>query len=78
MKVLHNLGKLLILGGILLILAGSILLVPERFPLSFFGKLPGDISYHKRNISIFVPFTSMIIVSLIITVILTLFSRWHR
>ena len=43
--------------------------------LNWFGRLPGDIRAEGEHGGVFVPLTSMIIVSLILTLLLNLFSR---
>ena len=72
-----ELGKVLIvLGGILLTLGLLLVALPKGLnPVSWFGKLPGDISYSKDNVSIFIPLTSMVIVSALMSVSVWLF-RW--
>ena len=42
---------------------------------SWFGNLPGDINYHGRRTRVFIPFTSMILVSLGLTLIASLLRR---
>jgi hypothetical protein len=66
-------GKFLIITGLLLLVAGLILTyAPGLF--SWFGKLPGDILIKDEHTTIFIPFTSMIIISILLTVILNLFN----
>lgn len=43
--------------------------------LGWFGKLPGDINIKKESVSIFIPITSMILVSLALTLLLNLLNR---
>ena len=63
-----------ILAGIILVVIGVVL---HTMPwlLSWFGRLPGDIRYGSGQTRVFIPLTSMIIVSLILTLVLNLFSR---
>ena len=68
-----HLGKILIIFGAVLILAGILVYFWGRIP--FFGKLPGDFVFKKDNVTIFVPLATMIIISVILTVILNLFGR---
>ncbi|HQQ01811.1 MAG TPA: DUF2905 domain-containing protein [Bacteroidales bacterium] len=64
-------GKWLIIIGILLITIGlAIYFLPSLF--RWFGHLPGDIRIEKENTRIYFPFTSLIIVSLVITIILNI------
>jgi hypothetical protein len=43
--------------------------------LSWFGRLPGDINVQRDNVRIFVPITSMIIVSIVASIIINFFFR---
>jgi len=67
-------GKILIYSGIGLLLLGLILsFAPGLF--GWFGKLPGDIRIQNENRYIFIPITSMIIISLVLTLLINLFFR---
>jgi hypothetical protein len=67
-------GKILIFIGIGLFLLGLILsYTPGVF--GWFGKLPGDIRIQDENRYIFIPITSMIIISLVLTLLINLFFR---
>jgi len=63
-------GRILIIIGIILIVIGSTLIfLPKLF--SWFGHLPGDIRIEKENTRVFIPITSMIIISVILTLLFT-------
>ena len=65
-------ARWIIATGIILVIAGSLLhFAPGLF--SWFGKLPGDIRVNSGRGRIFVPITSMIIVSVVLTLLLNLF-----
>ncbi len=67
-------AKWLIAAGLLLLLLGLILhYVPGL--LSWFGKLPGDIRIESEHSRTFIPITSMIILSVLLTILLNLFRR---
>lgn len=60
-----------IIAGIILIVIGLILwLAPGLF--SWFGKLPGDFRIEKENSKVFIPITSMILISIVLTVLINL------
>ena len=40
--------------------------------LSKFGRLPGDVRYSGRNTRVFLPLTSMLLLSVVLSVVLTL------
>ena len=67
-------GKLLILAGSLLVTIGLILSYAPWL-INWFGKLPGDINIRNENSSVFIPITSMIVISIVLSLILNLFFR---
>ena len=64
---------LIILGALLLLLGAALHFAP--WLLSWFGKMPGDIRIRTESISLFIPITSMILVSLVLTLLLNLLNR---
>lgn len=72
---MQNLGRAILIIGLALAAVGAALIVAGRFGLPF-GKLPGDITYQRKNITVFAPLGSMLVLSLIISLILNIFSRW--
>jgi uncharacterized membrane protein YkgB len=70
---LGALGKMLILLGVLIIVIGVLLLVGEKIP--WIGKLPGDIIIRKEKFSFYFPITTCIIISIILTLLFTLFRK---
>lgn len=70
---MNQTGKLLFFLGLGLMIIGIILwLFGNR--LNFFGKLPGDIRIEKENYSVYIPITTMLLISLIISLILRLWQ----
>ena len=67
-------SKWLMLFG-LLIFAIGVLMHFAPWALNWFGKLPGDIRVEGEKGSLFFPVTSMIIVSVILSVLFSLFRR---
>ena len=67
-------GKLFITFGLILISAGFIIHLFED-KLSWFDNLIGDFSYKGEKMRIYLPFTSMLIVSIVLILILNIFSR---
>lgn len=67
-------GRILILLGSIFLVAGLLLTYCPGL-WSWFGRLPGDIRIEDDHRSIFIPITSMVVVSLILTLLLNLISR---
>jgi hypothetical protein len=66
-------GKLLIIGGIILVIAGILFFFADKIP--FIGKLPGDIVIKKKNFTFYFPIVTSIILSIIISLILYFFRK---
>lgn len=71
MDTFSSLGKVLVIMGLALVLLG--LLLWGKLP--FLGQLPGDIRIEKGNYVIYIPITSMLLVSAVLSLIFTLFRR---
>lgn len=69
-----NLGKALVVGGLVLVVFGALLWAKPGI-LSWFGRLPGDIRWEKGNSVVWIPITSMLLASLALTVLLNLLMR---
>jgi hypothetical protein len=67
-----QLGRLLIILGIVILVLGGLFLL---FGRSFLGKLPGDFTFTNGNFSCIVPIASMILISLLLTIILNIVLR---
>ncbi len=63
-------GKLLVLVGIGIAVVGLAIMLGA--PL---GRLPGDISVRRDNFSFYFPLTTCIVLSIILTLLLSLFRR---
>ena len=64
---------LMIIGAGILLIGAILHFVPSA--LGWFGKLPGDINIETETGRVFIPITSMIIVSVVLSVLLSLFRR---
>jgi hypothetical protein len=68
-----ELGKLLIIIGVLFALAGLILVWKIQVP--WLGKLPGDFHFKHGNFQLYFPLATSILISLILTALLYLFRK---
>lgn len=66
-------GKYLIVIGVVLIIAGLLWLAGERLGL---GRLPGDIVIERENFRLYLPIASSIVISVVLSVLVWLISRW--
>ena len=67
------LGKMLILLGVCIILIGFLLVIGEKIP--WIGRLPGDIIIRKKNFTFYFPIVTSILISIILTLLFTLFRK---
>ena len=70
---LDQIGRMLLVGGLVIAGLGVILLVAGRLP--FLGRLPGDITISRDNMTIYIPIATSIVLSLLLTLVLSLFFR---
>ncbi|MCM8533606.1 MAG: DUF2905 domain-containing protein [Lentisphaeraceae bacterium] len=64
---------LMIIGGVILLIGILTHFLPNAF--SWFGRLPGDIRIENENSKVFIPITTMIIVSIVLSLLSKLFTR---
>jgi hypothetical protein len=67
-----DMQRLFIIAGALLLLTGLLWPWVGRLPL---GRLPGDLLIDRPGLRVFIPLTSMVIVSLAVSAILWLLRR---
>ncbi|MBP7528756.1 MAG: DUF2905 domain-containing protein [Syntrophorhabdaceae bacterium] len=66
-------GKTLIILGVVLVVIGLAFTYGPKIP--WLGKLPGDISIKKDNFSFYFPITTSIIISIILTILFSIFRK---
>lgn len=72
-----DLGKLLIVLGIVLVFLGVFLTLVGRAHLPL-GHLPGDIVYRGKNTTFYFPLATSVLLSVILTLVLYVVNRWRR
>jgi hypothetical protein len=70
---MSDLGKLLILFGVVLVAAGLLLQLSGKIP--WLGRLPGDIHVQRENFSLYFPITTSILISIVLSLLFWLFRR---
>lgn len=70
---MQEIGKILIIFGVVLIGIGLLLTFVNKIP--FLGKLPGDIYVQKKNFTFYFPITTSILISILLSIIFWLWSR---
>jgi hypothetical protein len=70
-----QIGKWLVFFGLIIVAVGLVVMLLGR--LGIF-KLPGDLEFGSRNWRVFVPITSCILISIILTLILWIINYFRR
>jgi len=72
-----NIGKILIISGIVLLLSGLVVTMLDG-KVKWFGNMPLDFKFKTESTQIHVPFGTMIILSIILSFLANLFFRWFK
>ena len=71
-----GIGRLLIVLGVVLLFIGALLLVGGRIP--WLGRLPGDIHVKRENFEVHFPLATCVLLSLVLSGLLWLITRFWR
>ena len=69
-------GKLLILVGVVLVVVGVLVTYGSKVPfLGWLGRLPGDVRIERPGFSFYLPITTSIVISVVLTLLLRMFGK---
>lgn len=71
---MEQLGRMLILMGVVVVVAGLLLTLGPRLPFRI-GRLPLDIHIQRDNFNFYFPLGTSIVVSLVLTLVFALLNR---
>ena len=76
-------GKLLIGIGVAIVVIGILLVAADRIPglggaVSWLGKLPGDLSYKRDNVSVYFPIATSIVLSIVLSLLFYILGWFFR
>lgn len=76
-------GKVLIGIGLAVAVIGILLVAADRIPglgsaVNWLGKLPGDISYKRDNVSFYFPIATSIVLSVVLSLLFYLIGWFFR
>jgi hypothetical protein len=74
---MFELGKGILVFGFVAVLIGAGIMLAARLGLPL-GRLPGDVAYRGKHVSIFFPIGTSILISIVLSLIFYLLSRFHR
>ncbi len=70
-------GRILVIIGVTIALIGGLILVASRF-FPWLGNLPGDLRFESENFKIYIPFATMLLVSILGSILLNILIRIFR
>lgn len=69
---LGGVGRVLVVAGLVLVGLGALIVLASSLGL---GRLPGDITFRRGNVRVFVPLASSVVLSVVLTLLLNLILR---
>ncbi|MFL5712195.1 MAG: DUF2905 domain-containing protein [Chloroflexota bacterium] len=66
-------GRVLIVIGLFITVLGAVMLLTPRVP--WLGRLPGDFVIHGDNVTVYIPISTLFIVSVLLSVVLNVIGR---
>lgn len=65
--MVRNPGPVIVVTGIVIVVMGILIWAGG---LSWFGRLPGDIRIERKDVRIYIPLASMLLISVVVSVVL--------
>ncbi len=69
-----QLGRVLILAGLALLALGVVVLLIGKLGLPL-GRLPGDIAWRAKNTTVYFPWVTCLVISVVLTLVLWIVNR---
>jgi hypothetical protein len=77
MEPLREIGRLLLMLGVVLVVVGGLLAIGGKLPFRL-GRLPGDISWRGKHTTVYFPVVTCLVLSVLLSVIFWLISHLKR
>lgn len=74
---MHDLGKLIVIAGLVLVAVGLVVMLAGRANLPI-GRLPGDILYRGKHTTFYFPIVTCLVLSIVLSFVFWLLSRFGR
>ena len=72
-----GMGRTLMTIGAVIFAAGAVIWFVSRLGIPL-GRMPGDFSWEGKNVRVYFPFATMIIMSVVLTIVLNVIARFFR
>ncbi len=74
---MSDLGRILIGIGLLIAAVGAVVLVLSRTCLPL-GRLPGDLTWRGKHTTVYFPLGTSILLSMVLSLVFWVLSRWGK
>ncbi|MDO5563407.1 MAG: DUF2905 domain-containing protein [Synergistaceae bacterium] len=74
---MNGLGRTLIIIGAVFLISGVVIMFAGKFNLPL-GHLPGDIILRKKNMTVYFPWVTTLLISVVLSLIMNFISRWKN
>jgi hypothetical protein len=71
-------GKFLVVAGVLLVAIGLLVMAGSKLSFPGLGRLPGDIVYKGKNVQFYFPIVSCLVLSVALTLLFWLISLFTK
>jgi len=73
-----QLGKFLVIVGVLLVAVGLLLMAGAKFSFLGLGRLPGDVDYKGKHVQIYFPIVTCLVLSVVLTLVFWVISLFTK
>ena len=77
MDPLRELGRMMLVVGIVLVIVGGLLTLGAKLPFRL-GRLPGDIAWQGKNTSFYFPIVTCIVLSVALSAVLWVIAQVRK
>lgn len=70
-------GRTLVIAGLLLVAVGLHVMLLGRLGLPL-GKLPGDVSFSAKNVTVFAPLGTCLLLGVVLSLVVWAIGHWRR
>jgi len=72
-----SIGRLLVIAGLAIAVIGALIIFLSKANIPI-GRLPGDIVIHKKNFTFYFPLATSIVLSVSLSLLFYIISKFHK
>lgn len=74
---MNGIARMMMTAGGVIFLIGAVLWAADALGLSI-GRLPGEISYEGKDLRVYAPIATSVVVSVVLTIVLNIIARFRK